>query len=63
MLRSARKSSSSLQTLQRNSVPLRFTNINCPSALSDMPPSTKIQRPWRESSTNVHGEGVTLVDF
>ena len=39
------------QTMQSNSVPLGYSNINYPSALSDMLPSTPIQRPWRESAT------------
>ena len=41
------------QTIQGNSVPLECPNINNPIVLSFMPPSSSIQRPWRESTTNV----------
>ena len=57
----ARQPSSSLQTerlgqtVQGNSVSLRCTNINYESALSDMPPSTPIQRSWRKNATNAKG--------
>ena len=53
-----RQSSSSFQTerlsqtIQGNSVPLGCPNINYPSGLSFMPPSSSIQRPWRDSATN-----------
>ena len=47
--------------MQDNSVPLSCANINYPSALLDMLPSTPIQRPWRESATYAQG-GVTVVD-
>ena len=40
------------QTIQGNSVPLGCPKINNPSALPFMPPSSSIQRPWRESPTN-----------
>lgn len=41
--------------MQGNSVLLGCANIYYQSALSDMPPSTPIQRPWRESETNAQG--------
>ena len=49
------------QAMQGNSVPLGCTNVNYPSALSGMPPSTSIQKLWRESATNPEG-GVTPVN-
>ena len=59
MLLLARQPSPSLQrerlsqTMQGNSVPLDCSNINYLSALSDMPPSTPIQR--KENTTNEQG--------